>query len=81
MAATMRPEYEPRTELQKLAYLIEECGEVIAAAGKTLRWGPDGFNPELPEADRQTNAAWLLGELGDLERAIGLVRAAIGPAR
>ena len=34
----MKPEYEPKDTLQKLGYLIEECGEVLAAAGKSVRW-------------------------------------------
>ncbi len=42
----MRPEYEPKTLEQRLGYLVEECGEVLAAAGKTLRWGQDSNNPE-----------------------------------
>lgn len=63
-------EYRPRTVGAKLGYLVEECGEVLAAVGKTQRWGLDSFNPELPEDRRETNRAWLLRELRDLKRAI-----------
>ena len=35
----MKPGYEPETFKEKLGYLIEECGEVLAAAGKTIRCG------------------------------------------
>lgn len=53
-----------------LGHLIEECGEVLAAAGKTLRWGPDSYNPELPKDQRETNLAWLRREVADLEAVI-----------
>jgi hypothetical protein len=83
-----RPEYEPKTPAQRLSYLIEECGEVLvplaiaigrvlAAAGKSMRWGYESFNPELPEDQRETNAAWLARELLDLDAAIARVRSDI----
>ena len=53
-----------------LKHLIEECGEVIAAAGKTLRWGPASTNPELPVEKQERNIDWLDRELVDLEKAI-----------
>ena len=53
-----------------LGHLIEECGEVLAAAGKTLRWGWASSNPELPIADRESNAVWLQREMKDLRDAI-----------
>lgn len=77
----MKSEYVPRTTQQKLGYLIEECGEVLAAAGKSLRWGLDSANPELPVAQRERNDAWLLRELVDLEQAIALARVAIETER
>lgn len=64
-----RPEYEPQDERQALGYFIEECGECLAAAGKTLRWGFESFNPE-PGASRETNREWLFREVADLEQAI-----------
>lgn len=72
----MNPQYFPRTTEQKLGYLVEECGEVLAAVGKTQRWGLDSSNPE-PGASRETNREWILRELDDLERAILLVRGAL----
>jgi NTP pyrophosphatase (non-canonical NTP hydrolase) len=66
----MKPQYEPKTLEQKLGYLVEECGEVLHAVGKTLRWGLDSTNPELPVDQRETNAAWLLRELLDLKGAV-----------
>jgi NTP pyrophosphatase (non-canonical NTP hydrolase) len=53
-----------------LGHLVEECGEVLAAAGKTMRWGPDSYNPELPKDQRETNIAWLRREVADLESVI-----------
>ena len=62
-----------------IAHLVEECGEVLAAAGKTQRWGPDSYNPEIPEIERETNREWLLRELDDLEGAIGRARRELKP--
>ena len=59
---------------QKFGYLVEECGEVQAAVGKTIRWGLDSYNPELPEEERETNREWVLRELKDLEQAIKIVK-------
>ena len=73
--AFKNPNYAPKNDMQKLAHLIEECGEVLAAAGKTLRWGLDSVNPELPQENQETNRDWLLRELLDLDIAITNVRA------
>jgi NTP pyrophosphatase (non-canonical NTP hydrolase) len=74
MSAKMNPKYRPRTWAAALGYLVEEAGEVLAAVGKTQRWGALSVNPELPRAQQETNIAWLMRELRDLERAIGIVR-------
>lgn len=71
----MKAEYEPADTEQAIAYLIEECGEVLAAAGKSLRWGLESFNPELPIDDRELNSEWLLREMKDLAGAVKRVRA------
>jgi NTP pyrophosphatase (non-canonical NTP hydrolase) len=68
--------YYPKTDVQKLGYLAEECGEVLAAVGKTIRWGLDSYNPELPETERETNRQWILRELQDLKTAIAIVERA-----
>lgn len=65
----MKPQYEPKTLDQALGYMVEEAGEVLAAIGKSQRWGLDSFNPEIPVAQRETNADWLWRELHDLEGA------------
>ena len=58
---------------KQLAHVVEECGEVLAAAGKTQRWGLDSYNPE-PTSDREQNGDWLSRELKDLEKAIKRLR-------
>lgn len=73
MAERMKKRYYPETTQQRLGYLVEEAGEVLAAAGKSLRWGLDSTNPELPIDLRETNGVWLKRELHDLKRAILLM--------
>lgn len=75
----MIPRYAPKTLEQKLGYLVEECGEVLAAVGKTQRWGLESCNPE-PGASRETNREWIIRELHDLEQAIKIIRDEIGRA-
>jgi len=62
--------YRPQLREEILGKLVEECGEVLAAEGKMRRWGPDSYNPELPEDEQETNIEWLLRELRDLKEAI-----------
>lgn len=70
----MKKGYMPETDEQKIGYLVEECGEVLAAIGKSIRWGLEGVNPELSAQKQETNREWILRELRDLTRAIRLVR-------
>ena len=53
-----------------LAHAIEEAGEFLAAAGKTLRWGRQSVNPELPPEQQETNGDWLHREMSDLQGAL-----------
>lgn len=69
----MKPQYKPKSRWEKIGWLIEECGEVLAPAGKSVRYGLESFNPELPEDERETNRAWLLREIKDLKEAIRVV--------
>ena len=75
----MKPgdKYYPHTLDEKLAKLVEECGEVVAATGKTQRFGLDSSNPELPPDRRETNREWLKRELADLVEAIRIIREAL----
>jgi len=63
---------------KQLAHVVEECGEVLAAAGKTQRWGRDSYNPELPVSEQETNNDWLLRELKDLKQAIERLECTMG---
>ena len=60
-----------------LGHIIEECGEVVAAAGKIVRFGPLSYNPLLPKDEQETNIVWLIRELADLKPAIDRLEAAI----
>ena len=82
--------YYPATIDQKLGYLVEEAGEVtteigkiLAAVGKTQRWGLEGYNPDLGP-DSETNREWILRmlpclerEISDLENACAILRQAL----
>jgi hypothetical protein len=65
--------YLPMTLPNKLARLAEEAGEVVAAVGKTLRFGLDSENSELPYGIREKNRVWLKREIEDLKKAIAKV--------
>ena len=62
---------------KRLAHLIEECGEVLAAAGKTQRWGVHSVNPLIPEYARETNLTWLVREIDDLKESIARLEISI----
>lgn len=66
----MKSQYMPKTREQFYGCVVEECGEVLAAAGKTLRWGELSFNPELPQEQREFNIEWLRREMNDLRGAL-----------
>jgi hypothetical protein len=53
-----------------LAHVVEEAGELLAALGKTLRWGWASHNPELPIEQQESNIVWVRRELDDLKGAI-----------
>lgn len=68
--------YMPESFWPALGKLIEECGEVQHACGKTLRFGTDSTDPTLtiPIAERETNLQWILREIEDLEQSIQIFR-------
>ena len=49
---------------------IEELGELQAALGKSLRWGWESANPEIPIGDRETNIVWARREMKDVRDAL-----------
>lgn len=63
----------PKNDRDKISHLVEECGEVVAAAGKTLRFGLDSYNPLLPIEEQELNRTWLRREIRDLKMAIKAV--------
>lgn len=83
----MKAKYLPKTTGGKIARLGEEAAEVATACNKTLRIcleersgiedALEGFNPELPKNDRETNRDWILREIKDLEHAIQAVKKAL----
>lgn len=70
----MKNGYEAKDLYQAMAHVVEECGEVIAAAGKSFRFGATSVNPELPTEQQETNFDWFLREVNDLERAIKVLK-------
>ena len=56
-------------EVERLALVIEECGEVIQAASKVLRHGYDLGHPEQATSNREDLAV----EIGHLYFATGLL--------
>lgn len=66
----MDPQFRAYRPIDRLHQLSEECGEVVAAIGKTLRFGTESFNPYLKPEDRETNIDWVKREVNDLKLAI-----------
>lgn len=61
-----------------MSHVIEECGEVVAAAGKLQGWGRHSVNPLLPVEKQESNIDWLRRELDDLENAISRFKEELG---
>lgn len=59
-------------EIERLALLAEECGEVLQIIGKVLRHGYESYHPD---DTRLTNRDLLTKELGDLSMAMDLMAA------
>ena len=61
-------------QMERLAFLIEECGEVIQKATKIMRFGFDSYHPDDPQ--RETNRDRLFREMTDVMASYNiLVRA------
>lgn len=50
--------------------LVEELGELQQVLGKTLRFGPDSYNPEVAYSDREYNSDMIAREIEDVLGAI-----------
>lgn len=60
-----------------LHHAVEECGEFISAAMKLDRWGPFSVDPTIPEAQQETNLAWMRREMDDVRQTLDRLEAAI----
>lgn len=58
-----------------LARLNEECGELVSAIGKTMRWGLNSSDPS--SGVRESNEDWIYREMEDVEDAIKRFRAEV----
>ena len=58
-------------QIERLAFLSEECGEVVQAIGKILRHGYDSYNPTV--MDGPCNKEALEDELGHIQTAIRML--------
>lgn len=58
-------------ELERIALLMEECGEVVQVCGKILRHGYESRHPMNPHGP--TNRRLLEQELGDVRAAVSLL--------
>ncbi len=56
-------------EIERLALLAEECGEVVQVIGKILRHGYESYHPNGHSSNREL----LTNELGDLYAAIKMM--------
>jgi len=65
----IKERYRSKTTKQALAHLAEELSEAATAAAKSLRWGLESVNPELPPEDQESNLAWLRREIRDVAEA------------
>lgn len=70
----MTPGFENQNYAQALDHLVEEMGELLAAIGKTSRFGPLSYDPTQPPDKQETNIRWVLRELSDVETAIVVFR-------
>lgn len=64
------PEFLQSGFEKQLAHLVEELGELIAAAGKTQRFGAFSVNPLLPAHEQVSNIVWLKAEMKDVREAL-----------
>ncbi len=53
-----------QAQMERLAFLIEECGEAMLAATKIMRFGFDSYHPDDPT--RETNRHRLFREMTDV---------------
>jgi NTP pyrophosphatase (non-canonical NTP hydrolase) len=59
------------SEAERLALLLEECGEVQQIIGKILRHGYESYHPE--DETKTSNRALLEKEIADVSAAVNLM--------
>lgn len=59
-------------QLERLALLAEECGEVVAMVCKVIRHGYENYNPF--DEHKTTNRVLLAREVGDVLLSIDLIK-------
>jgi NTP pyrophosphatase (non-canonical NTP hydrolase) len=67
----MNEKYLPQDPAGRMARLVEECGEVLQALGKAVRFGMQNSHPKGGPNNREA----LLLELDDLIHAANAVKA------
>lgn len=73
----MDPKFLQKGFDKRLSRVMEECGEVVGAAGKLQRFGPHSVNPYLKPEEQVENIDWLISEMNDLKHAISELEEAI----
>jgi len=63
--------------IEELGELQEKMGDLAAALGKSLRWGWESVNPDLPVEKRESNVAWARRAMGPIKIEIADVLTAI----
>ena len=58
-------------ELERLAVLSEECGEVVQIIGKIVRHGFESYHPD--DVNQTTNSELLQKELGDIQNIVNMM--------
>jgi hypothetical protein len=58
-------------EVERLAFLAEECGEVVQMVGKILRHGYASYHPR--DVAKTTNRRLLTNEIGNIGVAVDLM--------
>lgn len=61
--------YRDEVQIELIALLLEECGEVVQVCGKILRHGLNSYHPVSKESNRES----LHKELGDVLAAMQLL--------
>lgn len=56
--------------VEEAGEVLKELGDLLAAIGKTKRWGWKSVNPELPPHQREKNLDWVRRATAPVRREI-----------